>query len=324
VFRWIRMRGSCVPARAMLLLTALILMILPMSAFAIGPMETERENSLTVLVTANGQLAEGVQFDLYRVADASEFAEFTLCGDFAEYPVSLKAETAEQWRKLSAALAGYAAADALVPMKTDMTDPEGKVCFTGLKCGLYLVMGRPYTLDAKVYSPETTLVALPGRDESDQWIYEMTITPKQGEPDDAPMNLEVIKIWMDGNSPERPTEVIMQLLCNGMVAEEVKLNMDNSWRYEWTNLEGGKLWQVIERPVPEDYIVDIDCEGNKVIVTNTLDDDSPEETPSPDEDTPPDEKLPQTGLNWQPVWLLGAIGMAMFLSGWISVKRSKG
>ena len=213
--RRIRTRRSCIPARVMLLLTALMLAMAPMAAFAISPMDMTRDNSLTVQVSAAGQPAEGVQFDLFRTADASEFAEFTLCGEFAGYPVSLKAETAEDWRRLSATLAGYAAADALTPMQSLLTGPEGTALFEGLQCGLYLVVGKPYTVGDKLYSPEATLVALPGRDENDQWMYEMTIQTKQGEPDDAPVNLEVIKIWDDGDSEERPTEVTMILLCNG-------------------------------------------------------------------------------------------------------------
>ena len=316
MLRKIRILRSCTPGRAVLLLTALMLMIIPMTAFAITPMDTGRENSLSVLVSVDGQPVEGVQFDLYRTADASEFAEFTLCGEFAEYPVSLQAETAEDWRKLSATLAGYAAADARAPMQTVLTNEEGKACFTGLKNGLYLVIGKPYKVEEKLYSPEATLVALPGRDESDQWVYEMTIQTKQGETGYAPTNLEVIKIWDDGNSKERPTEVNMLLMCNGAIYEEVTLSIDNSWRHEWTNLEGGKLWQVVEKPVPEDYTVDIEYEGKQVIVTNTLD--------TPENENPSDDKLPQTGLNWLPIWWLAALGMAMFLGGWFSVRKSKG
>lgn len=292
-----------------------LMLALPTAALAIGPMDTARATSLTIRVSAAGQPAAGVQFDLHRVADASEFADFTLTGAFAEYPVSLNGATAEEWRKLSSTLAGYAAADGLKPVCSILTDETGTAAAKGLQTGLYLVIGHPYTVGAKLYTPEATLVSLPGRDAEDQWLYDVTVQTKQAESDRDITSLEVIKIWDDGDSKERPAEITVQLLCNGKVATQIVLNQDNNWRYEWTELDGSKLWQVIERPVPDDYTVDIDYEGALATITNTR----PEKPDQPSGGG----NLPQTGLNWWPVWLTAAAGMLLFMLGWLRQKRSR-
>ena len=41
--------------------------------------------------------------------------------------------------------------------------------------------------------------------------------------------------------------------------------------------------------------------------------------PRPDDD----EHLPQTGLNWWPVWLLAGAGMLLFVIGWIRRRESE-
>ena len=304
---------NCILAAVMIVVA--LTLALPNAALAIAPMQEGRSTSLTIQLSAAGQAVPGAWFDLYRVADASEYAEFTLTGDFAAYPVVLEGATTEDWRKLSATLAGYAAADTLTPLKTAATDEEGTIFWDGLNPGLYLTVGRPYAADGKTYTPEAALVSLPGRDENDQWIYDVTIQPKQTENESGLTSLEVLKVWKDGDSGERPAEITVLLLCNGRVAEQVALNRDNNWRYEWTGLDGAKLWQVIERPVPEDYTLDIDYEGTLVTITNTREDSGEPGTP--------DGNLPQTGLNWQPVWAMAAAGMLLFLVGWIRHRQSR-
>ena len=154
----------------------------------------------------------------------------------------------------------------------------------------------------------------------------------------------------------------MDLLRNGQVVDTVELSSRNNWRYEWTDLEPGYRWEVLERP--GSYQVSISQTGGtyRIVNSNPLppqtdrDDDPPGTTttttpPSPDiplEDTEvpldqtpyldpdydPDEieiddedvplaRLPQTGQLWWPVPLLALTGMGLFFFGWGRHRRGE-
>lgn len=69
--------------------------------------------------------------------------------------------------------------------------------------------------------------------------------------------------------------------------KKATLSAANNWKHEWTNLEAGHNWQVVEKDVPDGYTGLVGKNGNIFTVTNTL-------TPSPP--PPPDElDIPQTG-----------------------------
>ena len=50
---------------------------------------------------------------------------------------------------------------------------------------------------------------------------------------------------------------------------------------------------------------------------------TPSMTPRPTPTRTPSGSLPQTGVNWWPVWLMGGLGMALFLLGWIRRRLSE-
>lgn len=310
-----RPHKSRIPMRAALLLALLLFLSSP--ALAINSMDTERQNSLTIRLTAEGQPVSGVTFKLYRVANVSESAEYTLTGKFRDYPVDLNRQSAEDWRKLSSTLAAYAAADELSPSRTLTTDENGTACEKGLRCGLYLAVGQPYEADGRRYAVEAALISLPGKNTADEWTYDVLVQPKQEELNQDTASLEVMKIWKDEDADDRPAKITVQLLCDGKAYEEIALNQDNNWRYEWTDLDGSKLWQVIERPVPDGYHVDIDRDGALTVITNTR-------SQSGESGGGEGGRLPQTGLNWTPIWAAGAAGALLFIVGWIRQKQNGG
>lgn len=287
------------------------MLALPYVAMAASGVDVGRQGSLTLSLSA-----ADVRFDLYRVADISETASFTLTGRFRDYPVRLEGEDAGEWRKLSATLAAYAAADQIPSDRVIYTDETGKARAEAVKPGLYLAVGQPYEADGKRYVMEAALISVPGKDAAGEWVYDVAVQPKQEASDRKLTSAEVMKIWKDGDATDRPERVTVQLLRDGKVYEQVALNQDNNWRYEWKNLDGESLWQVIERPVPSGYTVDIDVEGTLTTITNERDDD--EKTPGGG-----GGGLPQTGLNWVPVWLSAAAGMALFVAGWLKSRAEK-
>lgn len=286
---------------ALLLLAALLVT----TAWAAGPIETDRSSSLTLSCRRDETGISGVEFSLYRAADVDAYGEYTLSDGFRDYPVQLDGLTAEGWKLLAETLAGYVRQDGLTPEQTGLTDPDGQLTFDGLRPGLYLVLAQPMTRGGEIFTAEPFLAALPALDrEANTWSYQVTAAPKftvEPVPVET-VDRQVIKIWDDNDSAARPQSVTVQLLKNGAVYDAVTLSAENSWRHTWTDLpltENGQPidWQVTEQ-VPAGYTVTVTREGETYLVTNTA-----RQPQHPSEPT-----LPQTGSLWWPVPLLAVCG----------------
>ena len=107
----------------------------------------------------------------------------------------------------------------------------------------------------------------------------------------------------------------MQLLCDGKIYDEQALNTANNWSYTWEGLDAAHDWKLIEKTVPDDYTVAVTQQGITFTVTNTNDNPPP---PPPDEPT-----LPQTGMLWWPVPVLGGIGVVTLFFGIFLLLRKK-
>ena len=277
-----------------------------------------RSGSLTVCFGQEEAGFSGVTFRLYRVADLSETGKCTLSGAFADYPVTLEGLTASGWRALAQTLAAYVARDGLEHQRVGKTGPDGRVTFSGLMAGLYLVTGDRYVEGGTVYTPESLLVSLPGQTPSDTWDWEIEVHCKfdwEEQPQEA-VERTVRKIWQDdGNLMSRPENIRVQLLENGQVVEAVMLDEENGWSYPWQGLEGGSRWQVVEAETPDGYTVSVSQEGTVFLLTNTwMDTVEPEQPP----------QLPQTGMLWWPVPILAAGGLLLLILGITTRRKSKG
>ena len=328
-----------------LLVCLLLAALLPTAAFARGRIDTGAPVSLTIQYPC-----QGISFRLYRVAEVSASGTYTLTGDFEGYPVTLKQPDQAGWRALAATLDGYAARDERKPLTTGETDENGRLTFSGLEAGLYLVTWRKHSTGGYTYTPEPFLVSLPGLDGEDNWVSDVAASPKYdrekdstGGPVESTVRRKALKVWKDEDDGSgRPESVTVQLLRNGKVYDTVTLSEKNRWSYEWSGLDKEDTWQVVEDDVPEDYTVTVTREGITFVVTNTLSTDIPgepvlgettpgtpdqpgtpesggpgePETSIPEEPVPQGPALPQTGMLWWPVPLLACGGMALFLIGW--------
>lgn len=327
------------------LLTLLMLVaVLPVTGYAIDSIDLERETTLTVWFHDEDKNLPNVSFDLYRVADSGRFAEFTLTGDFVDYPVEINDLDAAGWKAAAQTLAGYVQRDNVAPLDRGVTDQEGRVTFpTGenkLVPGLYLVMSQSKNVGGYRYTQEPQLISMPNRAaEEHQWNYDVLISPKysevpEGSPGSRYLERKVLKVWEDGEGENRPQSIQVQLLESGKVAETVTLSAENNWRYRWDKLAANEDWRVVEKETPEGYKVTVTQEGITFVMTNTWDE--PEKPPEPgepeepgieipEEPVPKGPGLPQTGQLWWPVPLLALAGMALFLVGWMRKdKRSEG
>lgn len=323
------MRTRKIQHRIKYILLSLLLLwtVLPTGAFAREPVDLEQKTSLTIQYPCTG-----AKFRIYRVADVSEYGEYTLTPEFEDYAVDLEQKDQSGWRAMASTLGGYVERDGKAALDTKTTDADGKAYFKELSAGLYLVLGDRAEDDTYKYEAEASLIALPDLDEGDQWVYDVMASPKYEKeplkPDDNVTQKKVIKIWKDDNSKNRPKDIRVQLLKDGKVADTVTLNADNNWKYQWDNLDNSAAWQVVEQTVPSGYTVAVEKEADTFTITNTKttgktggNTNTTKPTGSSTSKTSKSGKLPQTGQLWWPVGILSVAGMLLFLIGYIRRKQ---
>lgn len=301
---------------AVLFMALLIFSSFGTTVFAYETVDIGRETSLSVYFGKDGIGFSGVEFRVYRVAEVSETVQFTLTGDFTDYPVTVNNLDSSGWRALAQTLDGYVARDGLAYLQAAGTGTDGYAKFSALPAGLYLVVGDRFREDSLTYTPEPFLICLPNMDsEADAWDYDPTVFCKYDSSseggEDGTVTRKVLKVWKDdGKEEERPEEIVVQLLLDDMVYDTVTLNEKNNWRYTWSGLNGDYQWRVTECETPEGYTVSVNRESITFVMTNTRTEESP------DPGTSDNPNLPQTGMLWWPVPLLTCCGLFLLLVGW--------
>lgn len=208
-----------------------------------------------------------IQFSVYRVAEPTD-SGYVLTSNFSEYPVSIDANTSEEWKALSYTLATYVEADN-IPETISDTTYNNTITFKNLKTGMYLVLGKAYSIEGYYYTPIPFLVVLTDGDD-------VTVDPKYDQygsiiDEENYEDYFVHKIWVDKeNSDNRPQNITIHLLKEGTVYDTITLNESNQWEYTWKDLNTKYHWSVIEANVPKSYTVSITQEGTSFIVTNTF------------------------------------------------------
>lgn len=330
----------------MLLCVLTMLLLLPTAAQAAGRVDTEAETSLTLNYHDGDTPLVGAWFGIYRVAEMDAYGALHAAPDFAGYPVDLSAENSEDdWRALSFTLEGYVLRDGLEATDSGTTDSRGRLTFPTdgktLTAGLYLVIGERLEQDGMYYDASPFLVTLPTLVQGEnEWSYDVSAAPKftaeEVPEEDETVRRRVIKVWDDaGFEAERPEEIVVLLLCDGVVYDRVVLNGENNWRWQWDALEADHTWTLVEE-APAGYTVTVTQEGITFVVTNRRSGsdvpDEPDDTDIPDDSTPtgpkepdttdiPDDGvpggpfLPQTGQLWWPVPVLLCVGAVLFALG---------
>ena len=288
------------------------------AARAIDPIEPGRTGSLTIRSVA------GMSFTLYRVAEMTGFGTFTPTWDFADLcsAEDLEGLDSEGWSTLAGTLSGYVGAGGRAYRRADAGE-DGSAVFAGLSVWLYLVTGTPYMQDGRMYMPQPSLVALPSRDARDNWVYGLTVDPKPEEVRHYD-EIRVRKVWVDGQSADRPEQITVRLYVNDRLYDTVTLSAKNGWRYTWDvrGIAQPAVFKVTEVGVPEGYTHSVDytgtyitsCRGpgREITIVNRKRGVRPPR---------PSGKLPQTGLLWWPVPLLAGAGMVLFILGWLRRRR---
>lgn len=311
--------------------------------FSIQPLAVEQavganNMSITVVYKDGETPLPGAVFKLFYVASSDSNGNLTVNDNFADYNVDLNSESAEAWQAAAATLEGYMLRDGITPDDVGTTNSEGVLVFStdgsSLKPGLYLVTGESCTVNSKQYDPSPILVMLPSQSaEGGEVDYNPTIIPKFDfstvpNPDVPDKEMfKVIKVWKDsGNESARPSEIIVDLLKDGIVFDTVRLSDGNNWTYKWESLDTAHRYTAVERTT-ENYTVTVEQQGTSLVITNTYSSNVPNEPTEPNEPTKPESPseptLPQTGQLWWPVPMLAVVGIALVLIGMIRRKNGK-
>ncbi len=256
------------------LILAVMMISLCLPAYA-GVFDPDTPLTLTLHVLSDSDPVVGMEYSIYRVADAYNFPTMTLTPEFENYPVSLALiETNEEWAALAETLAAYVESDNLTPYDTGETDSTGVIEFpktkSELEDGLYLVIGETIQIDRRVHRMAPYFVVVPYVDETTgEPVYDVeSIVKIETEILPEVVDRRVIKVWNDQGYYSRPAYVDVVLLRDGEPYETVRLSAENNWRHDWTDLLAEYRWSLIEH-VPSGYTVLIRLQGITFVVTNT-------------------------------------------------------
>lgn len=281
----------------------------PNAAHAFDPVDLDHPLTLTIFANDEEMPLGGVNFELYKVADMNQLAQFELLAAYAGFTGDInKLENAEQWQNAANYMQPIATAG--VPDKAGETAADGFLTFDGLTPGLYLMTGEKVMVDPWYYSFSPVLVSIPTRDMDDEWIYDVFSDIKL-EKTPAYIDIPVVKVWEDnGKVSRRPHYLYADLFCDGKRIKTATLKPSNGWSHTFEHLPAEHVYTVKERTIPNGYKVTYETVNGVMVIKNTL----PEKpTPVPG--------LPATGQLWWPVPLLAASGMILFVIGWITHRK---
>lgn len=259
---------------------------------------TDRLCTLDVLYSCEGTPYAGVPVALYHIADVSSDFQYTLTPSFEGFKLTLNGiQSNSEWNKIRTSLEAYILSNRIEENREAVSDWTGKVKFESLTPGLYLVIpeGEVEIAGNRTCVFDSALVALPGLDEDDRWLYQVSVTAKPEilppvKPNEI-IEFQVLKLWKGDNRHEhRPKSVKIGIFRDGRLHETVVLSDENHWFYSWSAKDDGAKWMVVELEVPEGYGVTVERRDNTFIVTNTKLPDDPPGKPPFDPPEKPTEK----------------------------------
>lgn len=151
--------------------------------------DTGRQDSLTINLVyhkdrVNHVAVPGATFEIHKVANLTTSggsAKYRAVADFASANVKYNGLTKESSAVAAKKLSAIVDRDSLAG-NSGITNTQGRVSFSGLSHGIYLVRQTGATGHAKAYHPvEPYLVVVPGIERvnnENQWKYDVTLEPK--------------------------------------------------------------------------------------------------------------------------------------------------
>ena len=276
------------------------LFLIPCNARAVStldaaePIVPETDCSLTLSYVRDGTAFANVPVKLYKIADVSAQAQYTLTSSFLSSSLVLNGiQSVGEWDVLRSTLEAHILANAITPDFSAVTNQTGLVSWPSLETGLYFVSTVDAVQNNLQCCFESALIVLPGLNTNNLWQYQLTVSPKSEVlppigPDGPGTNQEVqfkiLKLWKgDSGLATRPPSIEAEIFKNGTSYQIVTLSEENHWSYSWTVEDDGSNWIVAERNVPTGYSVTVEERRTTFILTNTY-----SKTPPPGDDEPND------------------------------------
>lgn len=246
----------------MLIASVFMSFMFTFGSVAAEPLNLDMPCEIAIHYEHEGNSLNSARFSIYKVAELSSSGRFSLVGDFKDYPLKINDLTISEYAATASTLSNYVAADKIEPLHNGRTDVNGRLYFTGIPTGLYLVLGEKATQNGNEYSPVPVLVSLPTKDRHGEWQHSVVLLPKievRPEDEEQPdtVNRRVVKVWNDDGNlyDERPSSVKIELLRDGELFDTVFLSAENNWNHNWYDLDNNYTWLVVERNIPKNYNV---------------------------------------------------------------------
>lgn len=296
---------------------ALVLLILMMQVLFFCPalkvsaasdIDPDKPLSLTLTLKSSGddgKVAKGAKVTAYKVAAADvssgRFMPF-LTDDYKDSGLDLDSKIRQSDID---DLADFTAARGLKGVTATSGD-DGKVVFTDLDAGIYLVMADELPKGFSSFVP--FLYSLPVYDsDKAKWIYDGVAEPKLTYAETVDINVR--KVWKD-DGDDRPDHITVRLSNGNGKVEDVVLNDANHWKYSWKDLDAALTWDVKEINVPKDYKVSYSAKGYDITITNTK-----KKPGGTNGKRKKRKKLIQTGQLDYPIAIMGFAGLFLISAG---------
>ncbi len=300
------------------LITVLLCLCLVMPAFAltpadaVDPIDTARKCSLTLTYNDkedSSKFFKGLEIQLYQVGTVSADFKYSKTPNFSAYSFDMNAmENQTQWNNLTTTLVSRILGDSIPCDQQITTDANGRVKFTDMQPGMYLVRWTGNSTGENVSGFAPFMMEVPKLGADGKWTYDLTALPKPGtyfkptptdpdppvepsedpdppappvKPDDPVVpptpghtgTLRVTKIWDDEHyehfENHRPESVDVAIYHNSSLWSICTLSSVSNWSYKWE----GSLdddWMVVELNVPDDYESEVEASADGFVIINSL------------------------------------------------------
>ena len=257
------------------------------TADAKEPILVDKNCSLNISCCSDDVAFSDVPVKIYKVADVSKDFQYKLTSSFEKSKLILNdIQTVNEWNVIRSTLETYILANGVKADFNALTDSKGQACFDALKPGLYLAITERVAYGEKTYVFEPSLIALPGLGADGFWQYNVEVTSKfnvtSSDDDDSEIEFKVLKLWKGDNAGKtRPSKIKIDIYRNGTIHETVTLSKENNWKFTWSAKNDGSDWKVVERNIPTKYTMTVEKRENSFVLTNTFDDDVPNDSNPP-------------------------------------------